>query len=156
MRYSAGFGLFVLVSVAITGFTAGNGNVKLAMHLIASSDSLACDDLIPTDCDFINVDLSSKEVSDADGYGYVVFLAFDADSLYGAEFAVDGWPTGRGAPPKQGPFWCASTPLSLGDIFDDGGITAFGECVGSGNDGFVPVGYIFFGPLDEEDRLVQC
>jgi hypothetical protein len=155
MRYSACFSLIASATLAATGLAEGSENAKVAMHLIASRDSLACEDLVPAGCDSINVDLSSEEVLDADGYGYVVFLAFDADSLSGGEFAVDGWPSGRGAPPKQGPYWCADTPLSLGDVFDGGGIIAFGECVNSGVDGLVPLGYIFFGPLDEDDLPIN-
>ena len=62
------------------------------MHLIASSDSLGCDDLVPAACESINVDLSLEELFGADGYGYIALLAYDVEGITSVEFAPKGWP----------------------------------------------------------------
>jgi hypothetical protein len=95
------------------------------MHLVAFEQYLDCTDLLPTSCDSINVDLSVAEVLAAGGYGYVAFVAHDVDGITGAEFAVTGWPTGRGAPVLSGPSWCPEDALTLGDALNGGGITTF-------------------------------
>jgi hypothetical protein len=81
-----------------TSVAGENPNVKLAMHVIASADSLGWDDLIPAACESINVDISVEELLAAGGYGYIVLLAYDVEGITGIEFALSGWPTGRGAP----------------------------------------------------------
>jgi len=103
MRYMTFFSLVVMLAIPAKVQGGGNTNVKFAMHVIASSTSLGCDDLVPADCDSINVDVSEQELLAADGYGYVLFLAYDADSLSGCEFSVAGWPSSRGASPANRP-----------------------------------------------------
>ena len=71
-------------------YAGNNPNAKLALHLVASSDSLGCPELAPAACESINVDLSQEEIRDADGYGYLVLVAYDIDSITGVEFALDG------------------------------------------------------------------
>ena len=73
------------------------------MHLVASNQYLYCPGLTPASCDSINVDLSVAELMAAGGYGYIVLVAYDMESLSGLEFAIAGWPTGRGAPTLTGP-----------------------------------------------------
>ena len=58
---------------------AASGNIKFAMHVVATAESLGCNDLTPLSCDSINVDISAAELEASDGYGYVLFLAYDAD-----------------------------------------------------------------------------
>jgi hypothetical protein len=120
------------------------------MHLVASDQYLDCSGFLPASCDSINVDLSVAEVLAAGGYGYVAFVAYDVDGITGAEFAVSGWPTGRGAPVLSGPSWCPDDALTLGNQLDGGGITSF-PCEQASENGIVLIGYCSFGPLDEED-----
>ena len=63
------------------------------MHIIASADSLGCEDLVPVECDPIDSDISVAELFAADGYGYIALLAYDVDGVTSVEFALDGWPT---------------------------------------------------------------
>ncbi|MCK4546482.1 MAG: S8 family serine peptidase [Candidatus Eisenbacteria sp.] len=120
------------------------------MHVVASDEYLYCPDLTPVACDSINVDVSIAEILAANGYGYVAFVAYDVQGITGAEFAVTGWPTGRGAPALSGPYWCPDDALTLGNHLDGGGITSF-PCEQASENGIVLIGYCSFGPLDEED-----
>jgi len=127
-----------------------NPSAKLAMHLVASSGYLDCGDLMPAACDSINVDVSVAEILAAGGYGYIAFVAYDVSGITGVEFAVDGWPTGRGAPTLGGPYWCPEGTLAMGDHLGSGGVASF-PCVAAPAGGPVLIGYCSFGPLDEED-----
>ena len=141
--------LFAPPQICLAG---DNPDVKLAMHLIASSDSLGCDDLVPAACDSINVDLSIEELFAADGYGYVALLAYDVSGMTSVEFALEGWPSGRGAPPFAGPSWCTEGATTFGDHLASGGATGLGACAEpDSTTGLVLLGYLTFGPLDSTD-----
>ncbi len=111
-------------------------------------------DLASAACESINVDLSQQEIADADGYRYVVLVAYDIDSITGVEFALDGWPTGRGAPRISEPYWCEAA-LTLGDHEDGGGITAFEACVQPDSNRVASLAYWSFGPLDSTDLPID-
>jgi len=146
-----GFLVLALVLALPASSLAGlNPQAKLAMHLVASDSYLTCAELAPASCDSINVDLSAAEILASGGYGYVAFVAYDVTSLTGAEFAVTGWPTGRGAPALNGPVWCSQDALTLGDHLGSGGITTF-PAVEADENGIVLLGHASFGPLDEGD-----
>jgi len=140
----------ILISPGISA--AGmNPEAKLAMHLIASADSLGWEDLVPTVCESIDVDLSVAEVLQAGGYGYMVLLAYDVEAVSGVEFAISGWPTGRGAPALSGPYWIEEDATTFGDHLADGGATGLGTCVEPDAAGLTPLAYLTFGPLDSTD-----
>jgi hypothetical protein len=125
------------------------------MHLVASDQVLDCQELMPTCCDSINVDLSVAEVLASGGYGYIALVAYDVEGITGAEFAITGWPSGRGAPVLVGPTWCEDA-LSLGDHGDGGGITAFEACVEpDSTSGIAVLAYWSFGPLDSTDLPIE-
>jgi hypothetical protein len=125
------------------------------MHLVASDQYLDCSELTPTCCDSINVDLSVAEILAAGGYGYIALVAYDIEGITGAEFAITGWPSGRGAPVLVGPTWCEDA-LSLGDHEDGGGITAFEACVEpDSTSGIAILAYWSFGPLDSTDLPID-
>jgi len=154
---SMGRAAIVIVSAFLfvpprTCLAGDNPNVKLAMHLIASSDSLSCDDLVPAACESINVDVSIEELFGAEGYGYIALLAYDVSGLTSVEFALDGWPLGRGAPPLTGPSWCTEGATTFGDHLASGGATGLGTCIEpDSTTGLVLLGYLTFGPLDSTD-----
>ena len=143
----------VVVPVMVTPVLAGeNPNAKLALHVVASYDFLDCVELAPAGCESINVDVSLEELADADGYCYVVLVAYDVDSITGVEFALEGAPSGRGAPALT---WCEDA-ISLGDHEDGGGITAFEACVESDStSGIATLAYWSFGPLDSTDLPIN-
>ena len=111
-----------------------NPATQLAMHLVASSEYLDCADLMPAACESINVDLSVEEVQAAGGYGYVVFIAYDVEGITGVEFALAGWPTGRGSPPLYQPNWCPEGAMTYGDHMEDGQQRDQEECHAEEND----------------------
>jgi len=126
------------------------------MHLIASSDSLGCDDLVPAACESINVDLSIEELFAADGFGYVALLAYDVEGVTSVEFALDGWPSGRGAPPLTGPPWCIEGATTFGNHLGSGGATGLGACIEpDSTTGLILLGYLTFGPLDSTDAPIH-
>ncbi len=118
----------LLLLWGVSASAGENSAGKLAMHLVASEEYLDCSDLLPESCEAINCDLSAAELEAANGYGYLAFIAYDVTSVKGVEFAVDGLPTGRGGPVVQGPHWCSSGALSMGDVMDGGGIVS-GDCL---------------------------
>ena len=93
----------LLVCPPLISYAGDNPNAKLALHLLASEEYLDCPELMPASCESINVDLSIEEILGAGGYGYIVLVAYDIDAITGLEFALTGWPTGRGAPTLTGP-----------------------------------------------------
>jgi len=119
---------FALLVIAGPVLAGQNSAGKLAMHLVASEEVLTCEDLLPLSCEAIDSDLSAAELQAANGYGYLAFIAYDVTSVKGVEFAVDGFPSGRGGPVVQGPHWCAPGALSMGHILDGGGIVS-GGCI---------------------------
>jgi len=136
------------LAFAVPSVAGENPNAKLALHVIASSDSLGCADLMPAACESIESGVSEEDLLAADGYGYILLLAYDIDSITGVEFALDGWPTGRGAPVLSGPNWCHDG-LTLGDHEGEGGITAFGTCVEPDTaSSLAALAYWSFGPVD--------
>jgi len=141
--------MFPLVPVA--SWAGENPDAKMAMHIIASEDSLGWNDLAPAACESINVDVSVSELFAEGGYGYVVLLAYDVEGISGVEFALDGWPTGRGAPQLSGPYWHAEGATTFGDHLDEGGATGLGECVEPDTTGLAVLAYLTFGPLDSTD-----
>ncbi|MCK4548222.1 MAG: hypothetical protein KAW17_12365 [Candidatus Eisenbacteria sp.] len=143
-----------LTLIAAAPSIAGeNPNAKLAMHVVASDQYLYCQELTPAVCESINVDVSIQEILAASGYGYIAFVAYDVEGLTGAEFAVSGWPSGRGAPQLSGPYWCPEGTLAMGEHLASGGIASF-PCAAASANGLVLIGYCSFGPLDEEDLPV--
>jgi hypothetical protein len=140
--------LCVVLAGILPAWAGENPSAKLAMHVVASNQYLDCADLMPAACESINVDISVGEVLAASGYGYIAFVAYDVLTITGAEFAVDGWPTGRGAPPLSGPYWCPEGTLTMGDPLGSGGIAAF-PCAEASADGLLLIGYCSFGPLSE-------
>ncbi|MCK4547723.1 MAG: hypothetical protein KAW17_09815, partial [Candidatus Eisenbacteria sp.] len=128
-----------LASVPALAWAGPNPDVKLAMHVVATYDFLYCDDFAaalttPGDMD---PDVSQAELDAASGYAYVVFCAYDFDSVSGVEFQLSGWPTGRGTPPQPTMIWCPGSSLVLGDPWSGGAITAYGECWDAELDGAV-------------------
>jgi hypothetical protein len=151
-------GVVLVVACILTALarplSAGeNSSAKLAMHVLASSSYLDCTSLSPSTCDSINVDVSVSEILSAGGYGHVVFLAHDIYGMTGAEFRIDGWPTGRGVPQLVGPEWCPDGVLTMGDHLGTGGITVF-PCVNASEGGLVVIGYCSFGPLAGQDMPI--
>jgi|GEM_PF-1510729 len=134
-----------------TSLAGTNPEGKLVMHLIASADSLGWEALSPAACESIDVDLSVAEIFQAGGYGYVVLLAYDVEAVSGLEFAISGWPTGRGAPALNGPYWIEEDATTFGDHLADGGATGLGNCIEPDTTGLAPLAYLIFGPLDSTD-----
>jgi len=95
---------------------------------VASEETLDCEELLPASCEDIDGDLSAADLAATDGYGYLAFVAYDVTSVKGVEFAVEGFPMGRGGPSIQGPHWCSSGSLTMGDFLDGGGIVS-GDCL---------------------------
>ncbi len=145
---------FAIVAGSGAAFAGENPSAKLAMHVVASSGYLDCEDLLPAACDSINVDVSVAEILAASGYGCVAFIAYDVEGITGVEFAVTGWPSGRGAPQLSGPYWCSSGALAMGNHLADGGITSF-LCEEASASGIALIGYVSFGPLDEGDLPID-
>jgi len=141
-------GTLILPAMSLAGT---NAEGKLAMHLIASPDSLGWEALSPAACESIEVDLSLAEIVEAAGYGYLVLLAYDVDAVSGVEFAISGWPTGRGAPALDGPYWIEEDATTFGDHLADGGATGLGNCIEPETTGLTPLAYLTFGPLDSTD-----
>ncbi len=145
----------VIVIGMVTPVLAGeNPSAKLALHLVASSDSLGCAELAPSACDSISLEISAEDLAAADGYGFFALVAYDIDSITGVEFALDGWPTGRGAPALGGPYWCEDN-LTLGDHEGGGGLTALEACVEPDTNGIAILAYWSFGPLDSTDLPID-
>jgi hypothetical protein len=106
-----------------------NANVKLAMHVVASSAYLYCDDLqMDVAANGVNGSVTQAELDAVGGYAYVAFVAYDYERLSGVEWRVGGWPAGMGAPPPPTVNLCPETSLMLGNPMGTGGIQAFGEC----------------------------
>jgi hypothetical protein len=135
----------VIVSVAILCYpittSAGqNPDVKLAMHLVASSASLACADLTPATVADINPSVTQGELGAAGYVCYVVFVAYDFEELWGAEFCATG------LPPEvvvMETVWCPPGAPSIGDPWSGGVVVAFQECLEPYDEGEVAViGYV--------------
>jgi len=143
----------VALIVCLPGWVwaGGNSQGKLAMHVVASGDSLDWEDLVPAACESIHVDVSAAEIFEAGGHGYVVLLAYSVDAVSGVEFALSGWPAGRGAPVLNDPVWHEAGATTFGDHLAAGGATGLGACANPGTAGLVPLGYLRFGPVDSTD-----
>jgi hypothetical protein len=144
----------LLVCPPPTSYAGSNLDAKLALHLVASAEYFDCPELAPAACESIDVDLSIEEILAAGGYGYVVLVAYDIESITGLEFAVAGWPSGRGAPPLTGPTWCTDR-LTLGNHTGGGGITSFEQCMEPESSGVAALAYWTFGPLDSTDLPID-
>jgi len=144
-------GSIVLLALPAISVAGMNLDAKLAMHVVASDQYLTWEDLIPAACESINVDLSVAELFAEGGYGYVVLLAYDVEGISAVEFALSGWPTGRGAPQLSGLSWYAADALTFGDHLAAGGATGLGECSEPNTADLVPLAYLTFGPLDSTD-----
>jgi len=145
---AAAAGMLIPPAMSLAGM---NPEAKLAMHLIASADSLGWEVLSPAACESIDADLSLGELFEAGGYGYILLLAYHVEAVSGVEFAISGWPTGRGAPVLNGPYWIEEDATTFGDHLADGGATGLGTCVEPDAAGLIPLAYLTFGPLDSTD-----
>ncbi len=141
--------VLLLASVPSVVWAGANPNVKLAMHVVASDDFLYCTELTPATTRDIDPSVTYAEIEGlAFGYSYVMFCAYDFTAMSGVEFAVSGFPTGRGAPPAPGMTYCPDGALVLGDPFAGGGIVSWGlgSCWESANEGPVlPIGWFTTG-----------
>jgi len=129
---SACFCLAVVLSAAPA--YGQNEHGSLAIHLVASSEYLQCEDLYPPGmtCDDIDCDLSMAELEASGGYGYAAFVAYGTDEVSALEFYVVGWPTQSGSPDFLGPQYCPSGTLWIGEPFEArggrGGLLTFLSC----------------------------
>jgi hypothetical protein len=140
MRHLLLVSLLVL-AVPAAGLAGENPNARLCMHLVASDAYLYSADLSALLVDDINQDVSTADLVASSYYVYVVFCAYNIAGISGLEFALDGFPSGRGAPPAPTIIWepdenAPEEALVLGDILSGGAIATWG----SGAGGCQPVG----------------
>jgi hypothetical protein len=112
-------GLLLLAGPVLAG---PNPSVSLAMHVVASDEYLDCGSLAETmDCEDIDNCATVEEIGAiAYGYAYVYFLAYDFNGVTALEFALTGWPTGRGAPSTPTLHYCGENAPAFGDPWADG------------------------------------
>jgi hypothetical protein len=116
-----------------------NPDVKLAIHLVASTAELTCSDLKPATAADINPSVTAAELSAASSFCYLVFVAYDFEELAAVEFCATGLPLevfviGSG--------WCPDGALSIGDPWTGGVAVAFPGCIESSYEGeVVVIGY---------------
>jgi hypothetical protein len=142
------------IALGIVFLAAPAPETYLAMHTVPVCEYLYCPELTqppycPMDAWGLEPEATYDELVLACGYVYIVFCAYAEYyiGISGAEFCVEGWPTGQGAPPHPTMHYCPGGSVAYGDPFAGGGLHQFGttleqqSCTGGALVGFSWTGF---------------
>ena len=85
--------LAVLLAGVSPSAAGPNPEAKLAMHVLASSAYLTCDDLeADLAANGLDASVTPAEMEAAGGYVYVALVVYDYTGVCGVEYSIGGWP----------------------------------------------------------------